>query len=314
MVFDVQAVLLDGEERVDVNVSRANRRWAFPTDDWERCRIVGTVELPSSVVDAVYPESERDSPPGSLYVTIRCRETIYRDRWMVQSETVEPKTYEVELELQRDGFRGEVELKPYLTRGAADQSTDDGSYASSTHARLASARPWTMLVDGEADADGETGLDVRVESFSTSPRLPKDGLYYLDMGDPSDPLIVVNGEHNRVVGVLQSEGSVGAEARMRDVVFDQIQYGVWSQLILHAGVAVDSTGRPQYDWQSTVLRIFARDLYGIDDIHAASRRLKRDLKDPTTVPEVMQRIDRVLQRYLRQREQLINLMEEGLRI
>jgi hypothetical protein len=313
LVFGLDAVSIDGGKPKAVEVSRANRRWQFPTDDWEECRLFGTLELTDDVVDAVYPESERDSPPGALYVALRCRETIYRDRWMVESGTVEPGSYEVDMALQRDDLRGEVELRPFLTRGA-ERSSSNGDYASSAHARLASARPWTVLVDGGGEADGEVGLDVRVEPFANSPRLPEDGLYYLDLGDPSDPLVVVNADHSRVVGVLQSEGSVGAEARMRDVIFDQIQYAVWTQLLLHAGAAVDATGRPQYEWQRTVLRIFARDLYGVDDTLEASRRLGRDLEDPTRIPDVMGRIDEVLQRYLRHRDQLINLMEEGLRI
>jgi hypothetical protein len=311
LVFDVDAFSLDGGKPREVPVSRANRRWSVPDEEWESCRLYVTLELPGDVVDSVFPKPERDAPPGSLYVALRCRETIYRDRHPVEMETVESRTYEFSLHLEREQLRGEVELQPFLVRST---SGTDEEYATTPSARLASSRPWTVLVDGGDNAEGETGLEVRVESFSNTPQLPDDGLYDLDLGDPSDPLVVVNGDHRRIAGVLQSDGSVGAEARMRDVLFDQIQYGVWSQLILHAGVAVDSTGRPQHKWQRTVLRIFVRDLYGIEDTTEASLRLRNDLRDPTTVPEVMQRIDRLLQRYLQHREQVINLMEEGLQI
>ena len=42
--------------------------------------------------------------------------------------------------------------------------------------------------------------------------------------------------------------------------------------------------------------------------------LRRDVRDPKALPELMSRIDVELQEYLDPRSQLINLMEEGLQI
>jgi hypothetical protein len=101
---------------------------------------------------------------------------------------------------------------------------------------------------------------------------------------------------------------------MRDVILDQVSYGVWVQLLVRAGSVLDAKGEVEHEWQEMVLQTFARNLYGTGDLDEATHRLREELSDPQTLPHLMQRIDSELQEYLDPREQLIHLMEEGLQI
>jgi hypothetical protein len=101
---------------------------------------------------------------------------------------------------------------------------------------------------------------------------------------------------------------------MRDVILDQISYSVWQQLIVRAGTAVNDDGEVEHQWQQTVIEAFAREIYDVDGPEEAALALRRDVRDPETLPELMSRIDVELQDYLDPRSQLINLMEEGLQI
>jgi hypothetical protein len=283
--------------------------------DWSTCRLEGTLTLPSETVEKVFPEIERDAPPGHLYVALRSPETIYRTRIDVTRGPTPADEYDVIVDLERARLRGEIELAPYLTR-AEPGAAEDTEFAAAPNTELATGRNWRVVVDAAADAaERNPTIDGHMVSFRNTDHLPQnDGLYYLDLRDPGQPTLWINTDHSRVAGVLESSGSVGAEARLRDVILDQMSYAVWTRLILHAGGDVDETGYPEHEWQDTILKMFVRDMYRTDDLRGACRQLKADMENPRRVSEVVGRIDTELQNYLNPRQQLIHLMEEGLEI
>ncbi|WP_216086542.1 hypothetical protein [Halovivax ruber] len=282
--------------------------------DWSTITIHGKLRLPEETVQAVFPQDERKQPPAKLYVTIRCHETIYRDRAVISEAPTTPDEYDVALKVPKNDVRGTVELRPYLVRTEPHPGEESGSYADQKNFRVASGTLYYLVIDGPDD-EGRAAIDGERVRFSQNAHLP-DGnkLYYLDFRNESHPKLWINSDHPRIAEVLQSRGSVGAEARMRDVILDQVSYGVWVQLLVRAGSAVDEEGEVEHEWQEMVLETFARNLYDVSDVSEATHRLRDDLSDPQTIPHVMQRIDSELQEYINPREQLIHLMEEGLQI
>ena len=280
--------------------------------DWEKITLFGRLDVPETTIESVFPESERDEPPAKLYVAVRCHETIYREKSVVSDDPTTAGTYNVAVRIPKEMVRGTVELRPYLVR--TEDGPTEGRYAGKKNFRLASGRIYTVVVDlppGEEPA----AIDGEEASFSQTPHLPEgDKLYYLDFRNESRPKLWINSDHPRVTDILQSQGSVGAEARMRDVILDEISYGVWTQLIVRASCAIDDDGEVEYEWQQTVIDTFARNLYDSDDTSEATHKLREDAGDPESLPHLMEQIDRELQEYLEPRAQLINLMEEGLRI
>ena len=282
--------------------------------DWDRITLHGKLRLPEETVHAIFPENERAEPPAKLYVTIRCHETIYRDRKIISESPTTAGEYNVRLEIPKNTVRGTVELRPYLVRTESYPRDEQSDYAAQKNFRVASGTQYYVVVDGNEEEE-RAAIDGERVRFSQNAHLPGGNkLYYVDFRNESRPKLWINSDHPRIAEVLQSRGSVGAEARMRDVVLDQVSYGVWVQLLIRAGTAVDAESEVEHEWQEMVLQTFARNLYDISDVSEATHRLRDDLSDPQTLPHLMQRIDSELQEYINPREQLIHLMEEGLQI
>jgi len=320
--FELDMYSIDGKKPTDFDLkagqTEINLASVLPseednsTDQWQDVTLYGQIEVPEETVTAVFPRDEHDSPPAKLYVAIRCHSTIYRDRTVVSKSPTDDGVYDVQIRIHKDDVRDEVELQPYFVR-----STDrerDGTYAHKKNFRVASGDLYRTVVD-RPPGEEPPAIDGEEVSFSQSPHLPAgEKLYYLDFRNESRPKLWINADHPRITDILQSRGSVGAEARLRDVILDQISYGVWMQLLIRAGSAIDKQGEVEYEWQETVLETFARNLYEEDDLSEAVQRLRTDLEDRESLPHVMDLIDRELQEYIDHRTQLINLMEEGLSI
>jgi hypothetical protein len=313
--FELDRYSVDGCDSQELDLKAGQTRIEIPPGDkeeWETVVLSGTARLPEKTVKAVFPAEERAEPPGKLYVTVQCHQTIYRNRVSIQDAPTTTDEYDVDIQLDREDFRDEVELRPYLVR--TDSNDSDGPHASEPNVRVASGQIYTAVID-PVEEDGRAQIDGEEVSFSQSTHLPDgDKLYYLDLRNEARPKLWINADHPRITDVLQSDGSVGAEPRMRDVILDQISYSVWQQLIVRAGTAVNDDGEVEHQWQQTVIEAFAREIYDVDGPEEAALALRRDVRDPETLPELMSRIDVELQDYLDPRSQLINLMEEGLQI
>lgn len=315
--FEIDGYSIDGKRPSDLDLKPGQSHINLPPgdhreDDWDTVKLFGSIRVPNSTVEAVFPPEERDEPPAKLYVTVQCHQTIYRDRVLIQESPTTPGEYDVTIDIKRSDFRDEVELRPYLVR--SESANSEGPYAANANVRVASGRIYTAIVDRVED-EGRAQIDGEEVSFAQSPHLP-DGnkLYYLDLRNDARPKLWINADHPRITDVLQSDGSVGAEPRMRDVILDQISYAVWSQLIVRAGSAVDDQGEVEHQWQRMVIESFAREIYDTDSVEEAALALRRDTRSPESLSELMNRIDLELQDYLDPRSQLINLMEEGLQI
>lgn len=316
----MEAYSIDGSKPVDLTLKAGQRQIDLSaeleeTDDgaakWSRIDLYGDLRVPEETVDTVFPVGERRTPPGKLYVAVRCHQTILRDRVETENPFDGPGEYDLVVRLRKERVRGTVELHPYLVRTEEGEESD--RFASEPNVRLASGDPYTVVVDSPEEAD--PAIDGEEVSFSRAPHLP-DGnkLYYLDFRNESRPKLWINADHPRITDVLQAKGSVGATPRMRDVILDQISYGVWTQLFVRAATALDSDGGVEHDWQRTVLETFTPNLYDVADADEATYRLRRQLEDDGGLARVLTRFDEELQEYLDPRHQLINLMEEGLKI
>ncbi len=317
--LEVRGYQIDEEQSVEFDEERESSTVDLAVDEadpWERATLRGTVTLPEEVVESVYPPDERSSPPGKLYVAVRCPDAIYRDRVDVESagtgDEVGTGVHEVEIPLRSEYLRGEVELRPFLVRSS--EGAGDDTFATTPNVRLASGEPWTIVVDEEEES-GNSLIDGEEAEFSEHDHLPGEKrLYHLDFRNAESPKLWINSDHSRIVDILHASGSVGAEARMRDVVLDQIQQGVWSQLVVRAISDVDEDGEPRHEWERAVLNIFARDLTDEDDVTRASVQLREELDDPEGVAVLMERLDGSIQDYIDPRDQLINLVEEGIQL
>lgn len=311
--FEIDEFVVDGERTVAVGDD--NRRVPVaPTDPQRKVVLRGELDLPEEVVTTVFPEPERDSPPGKLYVAVRSLDTMLRDRVDVASTDLEAGRYDVTVRLPRAEVHGDVQLVPFLTRTRGLPSSDvDTPCATTAGVRLASAPTWTVRMDDPRDGS-EDAIDGEQASFSEHDHLPSgDHLYYVDFRNAGRPKLWLNSDHGRIVEILHGSGTMGTRARMRDVILDHIQHATWTQLLVRAIADADpETGEPRHDWQETVLEMFATDLTDHDETAQAAVELTRRLADPDDVPFLTEAIDEVVQSHVDPREQFINLIEEGL--
>lgn len=281
-------------------------------ESWDRTTLSGTIQVPEDILKNLFPPEERDEPPAKLYVAVRCHDTIYRDSVTVKEPPTTADEYGVCVPLDWEDFRGSVELCPYLVR--TEERATNGTYASTRNVKLASGARYEIVVD-HWDDDDPSAIDGEEASFSKAQHLPGDDkLYYLDFRNEARPKLWINADYPRIADVLRSKGSVGAEPRMRDVILDQISYGVWSQLIVQAAGAIDRDGNVKHEWQQTVLEAFAPELYDVTDVEDAKHLLRNDIREPDGVARLVSKVDSDLQEYISPRTQLIHLMEEGLQI
>ena len=320
--FELENYSLDGRKPRDIDLAPGEATVDIAPEDqsglsvdrdaWDKASLYGRITLDEEVIEKTFPPEERDAPPAKLYVAVRCHDTIFRDRVDVETSSATPGEYDVTVPLSWEDFRGTVELRPYLVR--TENRDGASSYASSRNVKVASGDRYEIVVD-HWDDDDPPAIDGEEASFSQTQHLPDDDeLYYLDFRNEARPKLWINADHPRIADVLRSEGSVGAEPRMRDVVLDQISYAVWSQLVVRAATAIERDGSVEHQWQETVLEAFAPDLYDVADIDDAKQLLREDVRDPDGLAELVTRLDAELQEFIDPRRQLIHLMEEGLQI
>ncbi len=322
--FDLDHYTIDGSKPRDIElkpgqseidlVPALEEKYGTETElaEWTEIKLYGQLLVTEETIAETFPPEERNDPPAKLYAARRCHETISRTRAEVDEPFDGPGTYEITISLERSELRGAVELHPFLVR--TEDGDSEGEYAVTKNVRVAGGHSYRVIIDGE-ESEEPAHIDGEKVSFSDVSHLPAgEKLYYLDFRNQKRPKLWINADHPRITNILQSKGSVGAEPRMRDVILDQIGHGVWTQLVIRAGTAVDEHGEVPHEWQRMVIDTFAPNLYAVDDPTEAALQLRADIDDKEALPHFMEKVDREIQEFLKPREQLINLMEEGLQI
>ena len=271
--------------------------------------VLANVAVPGRCRDAVVPPDERADPPLAVAVVVECVPTCLRRAWVRPLPAHAEDAVEIAIELARGELRGVARVEAHLvrTRGRSEPAR---GYAARTGGKVASGRPWTLLVDRDrAPAGGY--LDVRYQSFSEDPRLfPRSqNLYRLDCDSPN-PVLWLNTDHEQVCRILDDRGTRGVTARTREVAFDLVAFGVWTRLVLAAAHAVDEDGSTPYPWQEGVLQRMLPLLY---PEHSGRARRLEELRAERTAEGgalLLERLEAALQGDLKLADHLLALARE----
>ncbi|MCA9605793.1 MAG: hypothetical protein KC619_09370 [Myxococcales bacterium] len=301
--MQITGVVLDARRDVEA-FDPDRRRIDVDEVDWRELTVHGSLRVPPLVIERVFPPAERLAPPARLLVVLRSGATRLREGVEVGAVIPErPATFE--LRIRRDDVLGTVELVPYLLR-AGDGRPVPG-FANLDGSRLASARLWTLRVDRARDPAGEF-LDTRYHPFSTDEQLRPyaSAVYRLELSE--QPTLWINTDHAKVAAVLEEEGTRGSRARIRELVFDYISQGVWTQLFVQAAVDLRD-GDLVFPWEDTVLREL---LPGVVEgrTHAERMRALAAALERGELPLVLSRLDPRLQQRDRLVEHLEKLIED----
>ncbi len=248
---------LDG--RAGPDPQREPRVLALDGEPWRRARVHYRVSVPERTLKAVLPPSDRAARPAALLLTVRCAATRLRRGLRIALAPRDGLALDGALMIERDECEGQLELVPFLVRETAGGHAP--GYSRRPGERLASARPWLLRVQTAQNVSGKF-LDVRYRSFKEDALLAafQDNVYRLEC-DQDAPVLWINADHDKVSAVLDERGTTGKKARLRDVFYDLVAQGVWSQLFVRAASDLDASepeGEAQaestYGWQDGVLR------------------------------------------------------------
>ncbi|WP_435124132.1 hypothetical protein [Halobaculum sp. D14] len=297
-------------------IVKSDRRLsAVAVQEWEEMSIGGSIHVPEEVFSGTLPFEERDEPPVSLVIAVRASQTMLRFGISERELDVDVDgegDYEFSVELKRDSLRGEVKIKPYLVRGEPQDINED--YATDYGDRLASDEAWTVEIDREQEDGGF--LHPRIEPFDHFDSFPNgENLHYLHFEDPSTPKLFLNANHQQLIGVLQSDGAVGHDARFRDVLYDYIEQSVWQELLLRTASDADPDGGElKYPWQEEVVELFEDELFDVEDYEDVVRRLGELASSGEDVDVLAKEIDAAIQKRVDHPTQALKLLQEGIEI
>ena len=253
------------------------------------------IEVPRKVIEAVFPEVEREAPPAQLILAIRCPKTRLRRTVAVAGSPRAATSIEATVTLERAELRGSVEIVPFLIRTEAARSDEPG-FASAVGAQVASARSWEVRVDRLRPPAGNY-IEVSYVSFKEHGppqfRFP-DNLYQLT-SDKATPTLWLNTDHPHIVEVLDSKGTFGVRARIREVLFDTISHSVWTRLFLKAASDARGGDDVPFEWEDAVLETFLPKLYPESKGKSSQLEALRDELEGGDLAQVLDRLDEILQ-------------------
>lgn len=133
----------------------------------------------------------------------------------------------IALEICRADYFGSVKLTPaVLLKQGIDEQQEFAHAKGSVFQRGDTV---TVQLD-EADPPPGSGLRVEWRSFKSEPGLSVQELFALRV-EQNEPIILLNSDHEGAFQVLESRGTHGANARIRDAQFHLIAHQVWTSLI-----------------------------------------------------------------------------------
>lgn len=187
--------------------------------------------------------------PLEHLLRVRCRETRLRKAVALRRTDA---SYKGTLSLSRDDCDNLV-LVECLSARATRAEKPDPRLPSEEHTWIARSPRWIVEVDeGKGPAGGALDFcwvdfgqptvapPYRGEDCDHLRRCP-DALSHVAIR-PEGPLILLNRRHPAVVGLLQCKGTVGINARLRDVLLGRVAADAW-RAILTAAVGEVSSDR-----------------------------------------------------------------------
>lgn len=269
-----------------------------------------SIAIPDSVFEKVVAPAERAAPPLDVQVVYRGTESRKRGALSVPGDGIHEGT----LTLLRREWRGTVEVQAILVRTEDGDGLPDG-FASARGALLAWSQPRRVLFDEPPQPPGGQ-LRVQWEDFGRSnSRWRRDhagDLFSLDTtGDL--PVVFLNSGISQAYTVLQSSGTRGPRARIRDATYSMIVHQVWSSLLTIAlAELARSADLPEEDrldpgerlgqipgWQQSIVRDWSSYLYPDRDSESALTDLVLAAGDAGRITDVMSRLPNAIQSRLR---------------
>lgn len=226
---------------------------------------------------------ELREPPVALVLAARCPAAFMSRPYRIAPSGPSADKYEHHITLKRDDLRGEVMITPYLVRTLTGQRRPGHAWRKG--AWLATAEPWILCIDEQKPPAGNN-LEILRRRFSEDPEIPpadRANWFYLQL-EGETPRLLLNDEHTELMRALHDTSTKGKRAAVRNALFELLDATVWPALLLHAARAWKENEGAAYQWQTNVLRLWAKRMFpDEDDLASGVERLVRQaLAAPST--------------------------------
>ena len=290
----------------------------------ESLRLAVSAAVPDELVGSLLPPEETGNPP--VGVRLLCRGKESRKRFVVNL-TGDGTVYSGELNLDMNDYAGELICSIAVVRTTRMEVAVPG-YASDRGAILAWSEERRILFDAPPKPQGNC-LEVLWENFPESvdpwrKRHP-DNLFALDLHG-ARPRIVLNEAIQLARTVLDSAGSHGAKARVRDAAFSMIVHQGWSSLV-SVSLARLATVKRDYpdegadtpaeilikdleEWQGIILQDWSRYLFPDEDPATALENMTAAAGEHGKTLEIMGKLPNAIQARFRTYRSFEGLVKE----
>lgn len=191
---------------------------------------VFTVSLDDPVISTLVPISEQDDPP--IEVSLRMSSIESRHRGMIPMQKV-GSTYESPLHLSSSNFAGTLLVNAVVARTTFAHEPEAG-LAIDRGSMIAWSEPVPIRFTEQTTPPGKF-LDPLWLDFSQSedPWLNQntDALFVVEPGSELPKLFLNSSFHPDIRTILDSRGTTGRAARVRDAAFAFVAQGGWTSLL-----------------------------------------------------------------------------------
>ncbi|EJN57781.1 hypothetical protein [Halogranum rubrum] len=264
-------------------------------DDWETLTLQGSLEITHDLVEAVFPEDDREDPPAELVLAADCDKTHLREGHETDIANFTEGTHEVTVTVSDQRYAGSFRLHPILVR--TEPGDPDADYRTLEGLALADGVPVRVKIDDVSEG-GDRLLPSYFKSFSGSEqdRFPDDAVFVVDKSDLDRPKLFVNSDHESIRDALKS-GPRGYVGHVMKVYRDLIFLPAFTELTLWTAQDVQSDGSTAHDWQDALLSHIGTRMYGVEDASKAGERLHEELHEDEAMTTLLDRTSRTLQEY-----------------
>lgn len=240
--------------------------------DEERREIELQIELELDSRDRDLPEDLQ------VVATLACKRTNLRQSVPLHSSSIDRRFWSGTVEVSAENCMGPSKLYAIVAGTARGQLQKN----------LAQSDPWTVFVDDLRDGMPVGGLDVKWVNFSEDDylRTYRNDPYYLDVGEDSQPVVLLNGEMEELRRILPERNPPrDALAALYELTRTSIAKGVWQSLAAIAISAIEADEDnpdlyqlPYDEWQRQVLKMLlpAALNTGMDDALATAAKARID--------------------------------------
>lgn len=246
--FEVTAVRIDGDDH-ELPAESGQFRLFKHDDPWTTAEFDVELTVTDETLDYVFPSSVHHE--GALILAGYAPQTHGRFIEPIKTDDFGAGTYNGTIELERESYRGHVELEPLLIR--KNLHSGDDEYASQS-GRMLAYGPYVDVYFDPPRLSLSGDLPVIPANFKEDNNPGKPGTeWYVDVTDASKPKLYLNEAYPTVVAAINAVERPTKQGLVGRVTLDHLAVSMLTQFTIKAASHAVIKDGIEYDWQETLL-------------------------------------------------------------